>query len=119
RHAPHRIPHGAPAAPPRRETGPRCRLVWEIRSVNHRFRELSFRMPEELRALEPECRAKVGSAVSRGKVECTLKIVAADAGTARGALAADALLALKALESEVRAVLPAAQPLTVGEVLRW
>ena len=113
------MPHSMTGFSTAEETVPPFRLVWEIRSVNHRFLELSFRMPEELRALEPECRAKVGSAVSRGKVECTLKIVAADAGTARGALAADALLALKALESEVRAVLPAAQPLTVGEVLRW
>jgi uncharacterized protein (TIGR00255 family) len=101
------------------ETVPPFRLVWEIRSVNHRFLELSFRIPDELRALEPECRSLIGAAVSRGKVDCTLKIVAADASAERGALVAEALQAVKALESGVVAVFPAARSLTVGEILRW
>jgi uncharacterized protein (TIGR00255 family) len=98
---------------------PPFRLVWEIRSVNHRFLELSFRIPDELRALEPDCRSRIGGAVSRGKVDCTLKIVAADASAERGALAADVLQTVKGLEDDVRAVLPGAPPLTVGEILRW
>jgi len=113
------MPHSMTGFSTAEETVPPFRLVWEIRSVNHRFLELSFRIPDELRALEPECRSLIGEAVSRGKVDCTLKIVAADAGAERGALVVEALQAVKALENEVRAVLSAAQPLTVGEILRW
>jgi uncharacterized protein (TIGR00255 family) len=101
------------------ETVPPFRVVWEIRSVNHRFLELSFRLPDELRSLEPECRSLIGAAVSRGKVDCTLKVVAADAGAERGAVVPEALRAVKALEKEVLAVFPSAAELTVGEILRW
>jgi uncharacterized protein (TIGR00255 family) len=101
------------------ETIPPFRVVWEIRSVNHRFLELSFRMPDELRAIEPECRSLIGASVSRGKVDCTLKVVAADAHAERGALVTEALAALKALEAEVHLTFPGAEQLTVGEILRW
>ncbi len=48
-------------------------LVWEIRSVNHRYLEVFVRLPEELRALEPLVREAVGKSLARGKVECTLR----------------------------------------------
>jgi uncharacterized protein (TIGR00255 family) len=101
------------------ETIPPFRVVWEIRSVNHRFLELSFRMPDELRSIEPECRGLIGASVSRGKVDCTLKIVAADANAERGALVTEALAALKALEAEVHLSFPGAEQLSVAEILRW
>jgi uncharacterized protein (TIGR00255 family) len=101
------------------ETIPPFRVVWEIRSVNHRFLELGFRMPDELRAIEPECRILVSGSVNRGKVDCTLKIVAADANAERGALVADALAALKAVEVEVHLTFPDAEQLSVAEILRW
>ena len=60
------------------------RLVWEIRSVNHRFLELGFRLPEDLRAVEPDCRELVAAALKRGKVDCTLKIGADERAASRG-----------------------------------
>ena len=113
------MPHSMTGFSTAEETIPPFRVVWEIRSVNHRFLELSFRMPDELRAIEPECRSLVGASVSRGKVDCTLKIAAADGHAERGALVADALAALKALEAEVHLTFPGAEQLTVGEILRW
>lgn len=95
------------------------RLVWEIRSVNHRFLELGFRMPEEFRALEPECRDLVGGVVKRGKIDCTLKLSADHRGAGPTTIVPGALEALRALEQQVLAVLPQAQPLTAAEVLRW
>lgn len=47
-------------------------LACEIRTVNHRHLDLSLRMPEECRVLEPALRERVGAAVSRGKVELAL-----------------------------------------------
>jgi uncharacterized protein (TIGR00255 family) len=95
------------------------RLVWEIRSVNHRFLEVSFRLPEEARSLEPSCRDFVSNALKRGKVDCTLKVVAGDQEAPQAVVFAEALHALRALEERVREVFPQARPLTTGEVLRW
>lgn len=49
-------------------------LVWEIRSVNHRYLEPHFRLPEQLRALEPAIRDILRSQLKRGKVECCLRL---------------------------------------------
>ena len=95
------------------------RLVWEIRSVNHRFLELGFRLPEDLRAVEPECRELVAAALKRGKVDCTLKVGADERGAVADAIVGGALERLRALEERVRRVFPEARALTAQEVLRW
>jgi uncharacterized protein (TIGR00255 family) len=57
----------------RRETsGEWGTLVCELRSVNHRFLEAGFRLPDELRAAEGELRARLTRQLRRGKVDCTL-----------------------------------------------
>ncbi|MGB1271207.1 MAG: YicC/YloC family endoribonuclease [Endozoicomonas sp.] len=48
-------------------------LVWEIRSVNHRYLEPHFRLPEPIREIEPALREAIRSQLKRGKVECTLR----------------------------------------------
>jgi uncharacterized protein (TIGR00255 family) len=95
------------------------RLVWEIRSVNHRFLELGFKLPEELRALEPDCRELLGATVKRGKIDCALKITTAEESTGAAELVPEALQALEQLQARVRAVFKDARPLSVAEVLRW
>jgi uncharacterized protein (TIGR00255 family) len=49
-------------------------LSWEIRSVNHRYLEITPRLPDSLRDLEPLVRDKLRLALSRGKVEVALKL---------------------------------------------
>lgn len=49
-------------------------ITWEVRSVNHRYLDISVRLPETLRSLEPVMREQVGKLLSRGKVECNLKL---------------------------------------------
>jgi uncharacterized protein (TIGR00255 family) len=48
-------------------------LTWELRSVNHRFLEPHFRLPEELRSLEPAVRERLAARIQRGKVDCGLR----------------------------------------------
>ena len=48
--------------------------VWEIRSVNQRFLETYFRLPEAFRNLEMTLRERLRTALTRGKVECSLRI---------------------------------------------
>ena len=50
--------------------------VWEIRSVNQRFLETYFRLPEQFRALEPVLRERFRKKLQRGKVECALRFTA-------------------------------------------
>jgi len=49
-------------------------ITWELRSVNHRFLESNFRLPEQLRALEHGLRETLRKHLKRGKVDCILKL---------------------------------------------
>jgi len=50
-------------------------LTWELRAVNHRYLELNFKLPEDLRPIEPQARELLGKRLGRGKVDCLLKFV--------------------------------------------
>ena len=66
----------------REQSGSWGTLTWELRTVNHRYLEVSCRLPEELRAAEGDFRQAIAAVVRRGKVDCTLNFRAAaqDAG---------------------------------------
>ena len=48
-------------------------LIWEIRSVNHRYLDISLRLPEPFRMIEEAVREKINLQLARGKVECCLR----------------------------------------------
>ncbi|QDI02419.1 YicC family protein [Xanthomonas cerealis pv. cerealis] len=54
-------------------------LGCELRSVNHRFLEMGVRLPEELRALEPQLRERLAARANRGKLDLMLRLRAPDA----------------------------------------
>ena len=90
----------------------------ELRSVNSRFLDLAFRMPDELRSLEPALRELISARVRRGKVE--LRLATRDeAASAWPQPQTDQLHGLSRLESMVQNWLPQAAPLSVHEVLQW
>ena len=60
--------------------------VWEIRSVNQRFLETSFRLPEAFRHLEMGLRERLRNSLTRGKVECSLRVELAQASNNKIAL---------------------------------
>lgn len=94
-------------------------LAWEARAVNHRHFELSLRIPEECRALEPRVRDAVSARIKRGKVELGLFLRRRDAGNAALELD-DALLAqLVQAAARVASTLGAAAPLNPVDLLRW
>jgi uncharacterized protein (TIGR00255 family) len=92
----------------------------ELKSVNSRFLDISFRAGEELRFLEMPLREQLAARIGRGKVECRINLVPPSDG-ARRELVPDAALVgqLGRLEQAVRQLLPDAAPLSVAEVLRW
>lgn len=50
------------------------KLIFEMRSVNHRYLDLNFRLPEMIRELEPDFREVIKAMLSRGKVEISVRI---------------------------------------------
>ncbi len=96
---------------------PALRLGLEIRSVNSRFLDLTFKMPEELRQHEAAMRELVSKHLKRGKVEVRANIEStADASFAEPTPAL--LQRLLGLQELVHAHLPKANGLSVADVLR-
>ncbi|NVK40132.1 MAG: YicC family protein [Oceanospirillaceae bacterium] len=93
-------------------------LVWEIRSVNHRYLEPHLRLPDSLRDLEGPLREQLRKALSRGKVECTLRFVPE---TQQQTLSVDRELAEQLINAarDLESLIPDRQPLNPLEVLRW
>lgn len=55
------------------EAQPWGTLVWELRSVNHRYLDAVIKLPEEFRGIENEIRKELNKHIKRGKVECNLR----------------------------------------------
>lgn len=91
----------------------------ELRSVNSRFLDVSFRVGDELRALEPMLRENITARVARGKIDCRLSF--GEDRNARSAqqLNAEAMSRLKTLAREVAREFPQAAPLRAADILRW
>jgi uncharacterized protein (TIGR00255 family) len=93
------------------------RLGLEIRSVNSRFLDLSFKLPDEFRACEPALRERLTARLKRGKVE----LRAALENNSSGMLAEPSvrlLQRLNAIQDNVKAWLPNAAALSVADVIR-
>ena len=94
-------------------------LNWELRSVNHRFLDIRFRLPDELRHAEPEYRDVIASGVNRGRLECTLNVTALTAEPSISDVDAETLAGLARLQDAVRNEVPDAKPFSIAELLRW
>jgi len=105
------LPQDAEGSPPV------ARLGLEIRSVNSRFLDLSFRLPEELRQLEPGLRELITRQIRRGKVEVRASLDAGEAGSVQ-APSAQTLQRITALQDKVQDWMPGARALSVADVLR-
>lgn len=93
-------------------------LSVELRTVNHRYLELHFRLDEIFRSLEPLLRERLQAGLKRGKVECRISLVSAEAAQSLK-LDPTRVDELIALNQAVKAHFPAGRDLSVGEILRW
>ena len=93
------------------------RLGLEIRSVNSRFLDLGFRMPDELRMHEAALRELISAQLKRGKVEVRVHL---EADQSSGLAKPDAALLeqLSQLQAQVQTVLPQARGLSVADILK-
>jgi uncharacterized protein (TIGR00255 family) len=96
------------------------RLSWELRSVNHRYLELGYRVPEEFRVLEPDIRRILGEFLSRGKVDATLKFSqAAGAASSNLELNSDMARQLLSLHGEFQQLAGLEQTAEIQAFMRW
>ncbi|GGI85851.1 YicC/YloC family endoribonuclease [Legionella impletisoli] len=94
-------------------------ICWELKSVNHRYLEASFRLPESFRSLEIACRNAFRGKVSRGKLDCQLKLDYAP-GAEKTMIINEALLkALINAGNELAEHQQLANDLTVSNLLAW
>jgi len=114
--------HSQPAVPdaptPRPTPNSSASVTVELRSVNGRFLDLSLRLPDELRSLEPALRELVGSSFRRGKIELRLS-TQTSSSTPWPQPQPEQLNRLSHLQGTVRGWLPQARELSVHEVLQW
>ena len=94
-------------------------LSLELRSVNHRYLDIQFRLPDKFRALEPSMRELITSKLNRGKVDCYMSFNQLSGNEGMQRINTELLQKLLELNHTVRTALPDAQSLSVADILRW
>lgn len=91
---------------------------WEIRSVNSRYLELHFRLPETLRSVEAQIRETLRKQLHRGKVECSLKFTPNH--QAQSMSVNEELVAqLNSAADHVHSIIGPGNALDALEILKW
>ena len=99
--------------------GPWGQLTWELRSVNHRYLEVTVRLPEDLRSLEPKVRERAGQRLGRGKLECNLRFRPAALQSTDIELDAEALRQVVGAAGTVADAVANPAAINPLELLRW
>ncbi len=94
-------------------------LIWEVRSVNHRYLDTHLKLPEEIRAVEPECRTKIGAILNRGRIDAMLRFERSNSRQQGMSIDHDVLTALSRALDEVNARVPGTLSPNCCELLRW
>ena len=96
-----------------------CLLVWEIRTVNHRYLDINLKLPDEIRQLDTRIRQLISSTLNRGRVDAHLKLE-------KATRSAESLSIDHALASDVAAILhkiqndnPGVREASSIDVMRW
>ncbi|HEY7774898.1 MAG TPA: YicC/YloC family endoribonuclease [Kineobactrum sp.] len=94
-------------------------LSVEIRSVNQRYLDCTFKLPDSLRSLEGGLREQATRRLARGKVECLFRIQGQGAGMGPLTVNREHLQQVLKAAADVAAILPASQPLNPLEILQF
>jgi uncharacterized protein (TIGR00255 family) len=94
-------------------------LVWELRSVNHRYLEVQPRLPEDFRQLDSAVREAVTQRLGRGKVECGLRYRAAGANVEALQVNQSLLDQVLGAVAQIRSQQPELREPDIMQVLAW
>lgn len=98
---------------------PQGSLTLELRSVNNRYLDIQFRLPDEFRLLEPAMRELLNTQIKRGKIDCRLTFMSHARIDLPQQLNEQLLNKLLELNNTVKSILSDAKSLTVADILRW
>lgn len=94
-------------------------LNLELRSVNHRYLEIQFRLSEEFRMLEPAMREAIAKQLTRGKVDCRLNYTERESGQNLLEINTGLLQQLAEINRQIQERIPDSQSLRVLDILKW
>ncbi len=94
-------------------------LSLELRSVNQRHLDISLRLPEELRSLEPKLREKIGAKLARGKIDCSVRFNCSEQQQSEFTINKELASHLSKASREIDALLYNPSPINSLDVLRW
>ncbi len=94
-------------------------LTVELRSVNQRYLDCSFKLPDALRALEPRLRDKASAALSRGKLDCMIRLQSHPTQSGELEIDGDGLDALMAAVRRIQPLLDNPAPVSPLDVLQF
>lgn len=94
-------------------------LTLELRSVNHRYLDVSMRMPEDFRNLEPKIREKISAKLGRGKVDVGLKFTRTDATASEITIDKDLIQQISKASREIDHILYNPEAVSSLDILRW
>lgn len=95
------------------------RVSWELRSVNQRYLDPGFKIPDNMRILEPDLRNYLRSRLHRGKVDCVLRIDTQDEETADAKLDSQQLHKLLGVIGQLNDLAPGLAAVNPLELLKW
>ncbi len=94
-------------------------LTWEIRAVNHRYLDVQFKLPEDLRPKEQAFRQQASGSLGRGKIECALYFRRAFDENTELLIDTDFVELIGHRISDITAKLPNVAAVNPIEILRW
>ncbi len=94
-------------------------IIWELKSVNHRYLEPSFKLPDDFKLLEPEIRQQLGQYLKRGKLDISLRYKLNKKTQTTIQLNADMVSNLRQVEQQVLTIVHEGHSLSVADILRW
>jgi uncharacterized protein (TIGR00255 family) len=97
----------------------RSSLIWEIRSVNHRYLDINLKLPEELRALDTACREVVAEDLKRGRIDAILKIEKTSSGVSSTSIDTRVMESVILMLDQISNAHPGLQPAKTTDILNW
>lgn len=94
-------------------------LIWEVRSVNHRYLDISFRLPDSFRFMETVFRSALREKIARGKLECQLKYINLNSDNSTMLINKGLVNTLVNLGEELAHAHQLANDLSVSHLLTW
>ncbi len=94
-------------------------LTLELRSVNHRYLDVSLRLPEEIRVIETKLREGIQKGLSRGKIDCTVRFQPQQMSADDIQLDDKLIQQLAAASQQIEDHFQQTRPVSPLEVMRW